>query len=146
MENNVSKDKEMLCPSSRPQVKDSKVFGLVNGTVEKPRVTYLKSSQPVTNELIALAQPVTATEVFRIAAPCAANGCRHFDGANCNIATKLVSEFSVVEKDLPSCSIRQDCRWYQQEGQSACLRCSQVITDNYNSNNLTSEVVSSISE
>ena len=132
MRNNTSIDKEILCPSSRPQVKDSKVFGLVNGTVEKPRVTYLKSAQPVTNELIALTKPVTPTEVFRIAAPCAASGCRHFDGANCNLATKLVNEFSIVEEELPSCSIRQDCRWYKQEGKAACVRCSQVITDNYN--------------
>ena len=133
MSNNTSIDKEILCPSSRPQIKDSKVFGLVNGTVEKPRITYFKSAQPVTNELIALTKPVTPTEVFRIAAPCAANGCRHFDGANCNLATKLVNEFFIVEEDLPSCSIRQDCRWYKQEGKAACIRCSQVITDNYNS-------------
>lgn len=123
--------KEILCPSSRPQINDSKVFGLVNGTVEKPKVTYLESSIPITDELLALAAPVKPTEVFRIAAPCANNGCKHFDGANCGIASKIVDQFPTVEEKLPLCSIRQNCRWYQQEGESACLRCSQIMTDNY---------------
>ena len=129
-----------LCPSSRVEIKDSKVFGLVGGTLEKPRVTYLKSSQPVTDELIALSSPVTPTEVFRIAAPCAANGCQHFDGANCRLASQIVDQLSIVEEELPSCSIRQDCRWYQQEGKAACLRCPQIITDNYNPTELMREV------
>ena len=131
MRNITSTDKEILCPSSRPQIKQSKVFGLIDGTVEKPRVTYLKSSQPVTEELIALSQPVTPTEVFRIAAPCIANSCKHFDGTNCGLASKIVEQLPIVEEGLPSCSIRQDCRWYEQEGKAACMRCSQIITDNY---------------
>lgn len=131
MEKNILTDKEILCPSSQPQIKESKVFGLVNGTVEKPRVTYLKSPQLVTEELIALSEPVTPTEVFRIAAPCAAKGCQHFDGVNCGLASKIVEHFPIVEEVSPTCSIRQDCRWYQQEGKAACLRCPQVITNNY---------------
>jgi hypothetical protein len=30
-----------LCPSARPELADSTVFGVVTGTVEEPRVTYL---------------------------------------------------------------------------------------------------------
>ncbi|NCS45084.1 MAG: nitrogen fixation protein, partial [Microcystis aeruginosa BS11-05] len=33
---------------------------------------------------------------------------------------------------LPPCRIRQNCRWWLQEGKAACLRCPQVVTDNYN--------------
>lgn len=134
MRNTTLTDQEILCPSSRPQLKDSKVFGLVNGTVEKPRITYLKSSQPVTDELIALCSPVTPTEVFRIATPCISNGCKHFDGVNCGLASQVVEQLAIVDEKLPSCSIRQDCRWYQQEGKAACLRCSQIVTDNYSPN------------
>lgn len=132
MQDRIIADKEIICPSSQPQIKGSKVFGLVKGTVEKPRIHYLKSPEPITDELIALSNPVTPTEIFRIAAPCAANGCKHFNGINCGLASKITDKFSIAEKELPSCSIRQHCRWYQQEGKTICFRCSQIITDNYN--------------
>jgi hypothetical protein len=121
-----------LCPSARPESADSKVFGVVTGTVEKPRVTYLNERQPVTDELMALCNPVTPTEVFRIAAPCASNGCQHFDGTDCRLAKRIVQHLPGVAEELPPCPIRQDCRWWQQEGKTACMRCPQVVTDNYN--------------
>ncbi|MCA2699690.1 MAG: nitrogen fixation protein, partial [Microcystis sp. M179S2] len=37
-----------------------------------------------------------------------------------------------VTDTLPPCRIRQNCRWWLQEGKAACLRCPQVVTDNYN--------------
>ena len=123
--------KKILCPSARPEERDSMIFGVITGTKDKPSVTYLKESQPLTKELIALAQPVTPTEVFRIGGTCATEQCQHFDGANCTLAQRIVDKLPVVEDNLPACAIRRDCRWWLQEGKSACLRCPQVITDNY---------------
>lgn len=120
-----------LCPSARPELPESVVFGVIGGTVEKPHVTYLKQPQPITDDLIALSAPVTPTEVLRTAAPCAANGCQHYDGTNCRLAMRIVEQLPTVTEALPPCSIRRDCRWWQQEGKSACMRCPQVITDNY---------------
>jgi hypothetical protein len=120
-----------LCPSARPELPESVVFGVIGGTVEKPHVTYLKQPQPITDDLIALSAPVTPTEVLRTAAPCAANGCQHFDGTNCRLAMRIVEQLPTMTEQLPPCSIRRDCRWWQQEGKSACMRCPQVITDNY---------------
>ncbi|WP_144867932.1 nitrogen fixation protein [Hyella patelloides] len=121
-----------LCPSARPETKNSAVFGVVGGTVDEPRVNYLKQPQPVTEDLLSVASPVTPTEVFRIAGECAGNGCQHFDGQNCGLATRVANQLSVATETLPPCPIRRDCRWWQQEGKSACMRCPQVITDNYN--------------
>lgn len=121
-----------LCPSARPEMANSAVFGVVAGTVEDPRVTYLNQRQPVSDELMALSGLVTPTEVFRIAAPCAGKGCQHFDGTNCGLATRIVGQLSTVAESLPPCPIRRDCRWWQQEGKAACMRCPQVVTDNYN--------------
>src|SRR4028118_563104 len=81
-----------LCPSARPEIAESAVFGVVTGTMEEPRVTYLNQRQPVTDELMALSGSVTPTEVFRIAAPCAKTGCQHFDGANCGLATRVANQ------------------------------------------------------
>ncbi|MEH2237029.1 nitrogen fixation protein [Nostoc sp.] len=137
-------DKPTLCPSARPESVDSVVFGVVGGTVTEPRVAYLKKPQPITDELIAKASPITPAEIFRTAAPCATKGCQHFDGQDCRLAMRIVEKFAVVAEELPPCSIRRDCRWWQQEGKAACMRCPQVITDNYNASELAVEVATPI--
>jgi hypothetical protein len=134
--------KTPLCPSARPEIKDSVVFGLIGGKVAEPRVTYLKQSLAVTDELLAKASPVTPTEIFRTAAPCVEKGCQHFDGQDCRLATRVAEKLPAVVAELPPCSIRRDCRWWQQEGKAACMRCPQVITDNYNPSQLMQAVAS----
>ncbi|HLP91814.1 MAG TPA: nitrogen fixation protein [Nostocaceae cyanobacterium] len=127
----IPSDKIPLCPSARPESPDGVVFGIISGTVETPRVAYLKQPQPITEELIAKASPVTPAEIFRTASPCEAKGCQHFDGKDCRLVSRVVENLPSVVAELPPCSIRRDCRWWQQEGKAACLRCPQVITDNY---------------
>lgn len=129
-----------LCPSARENQSDSVVFGIVAGTVEEPCVSYLPKIQPVTDELLALAEPVTPTEVFRFAASCVEKGCVHFDGADCRLAQRIVKGLSEVTDTLPSCRIRQSCRWWLQEGKAACLRCPQVVTDNYSPSEIMAEI------
>lgn len=133
-------NKTTLCPSSRPELPGSVVFGVISGTVDQPRVAYLKNPQPVTEELIALAEPVTPAEVFRTASACATHQCQHFDGSNCRLAQRVVQQLPIAETQLPPCAIRKDCRWFQQEGKAACMRCPQIITDNYNASELVREV------
>ncbi len=133
-----------LCPSSRPELENSKVFGIVTGTLEAPRVNYLSQTQPVTDELMALSDSVTPTEVFRTASPCVAKGCRNFDGKNCRLATRIIENLPPVVEKLPSCSIRSECRWWKQEGKAACMRCPQVVTDTYNPSKLISKVATPI--
>ncbi|MDM9585300.1 MULTISPECIES: nitrogen fixation protein [unclassified Nostoc] len=139
-------DKTTLCPSARPESWDSVVFGVVVGTVTEPRVAYLKKPQPITDELIAKASPITPAEIFRMAAPCATKGCQHFDGQDCRLAMRIVEKLPVVAEELSPCSIRRNCRWWQQEGRAACMRCPQVITDNYNASELAVKVAAPISD
>ena len=40
----------------------------------------------------------------------------------------LVQNLAPVVSDLPSCQIRDTCRWFAEEGGEACLRCPQVVT------------------
>ena len=134
------KERATLCPSARAESVDSVVFGVISKTVEEPQVAYLKQPQPVTDELIAKVSPVTPSEVFRTASPCATSGCLHFDGKDCRLAMRVVEKMPVVSEELPPCSIRRDCRWFQQEGKAACMPCPQVITDNYNPSELMREV------
>jgi hypothetical protein len=122
-----------LCPSAQPQQAGARVFGVVGGRADAPRVGYLTATQPVTPELLALAGPVEPTEVFRIAAPCAGSACSHFSDGNCQLATKivqLVPEIVGLER-LPACRIRRHCRWWAQEGGAACRRCPLVVTETF---------------
>jgi hypothetical protein len=84
--------------------------------------------QPVTADLVALAAPVRPTEVFRFAAPCVGHACAHFAGGDCGLVQRAVRRLPVVTSALPPCRIRPDCRWWQQEGVAACMRCPQVVT------------------
>ena len=125
-------DQQTFCPSAQPDWKGAKVFGVVGGTPDAPETAYLDSPAPVTEELLEMAEPVSADEVFRIAAPCACSDCGHFDSeqSNCRLAQKIVRWVPMVSESLPVCSIRAECRWWQQEGRAACLRCPQVVTRN----------------
>jgi hypothetical protein len=118
-----------LCPSAPPDWPDARLIGVAAGTATAPAVGYT-GPQPVTGELLALAGPLEATEVFRFAATCQEHACRHFDGARCGLVRKVVARLPAVTGALPRCGIRQDCRWWREEGAAACRRCPQVVTDN----------------
>lgn len=118
-----------LCPSARPEMPGAVAFGVVAGTVKAPRLVHFTEPQPVTEELLALAQPAAPTEVFRFAAPCAGHACGHFDGRDCQLATRIVQILPAASSGLPPCMLRAECRWWQQEGKAACLRCPQVVSE-----------------
>jgi hypothetical protein len=121
---------DLLCPSAQPDWKNAVAIGVVRGTAEAPRVTNLDAPVRVTDALLKLADPVAPTEVFRFAATCINDSCRHYGGGACRLAEKVVSMLAPVTGQLPYCTIRVDCRWFHQEGREACMRCPQVVTDN----------------
>jgi hypothetical protein len=125
-----------LCPSAKPGMEGSVVFGVADEVGGHPLVAYLAEPQPVTDEVLALAGPVAPTEVFRFAAPCAGHGCQHFDGSHCRLATRVVQLLPRAVDRLPPCPIRSGCRWWRQEGVAACLRCPEVISETCNPSEL----------
>jgi hypothetical protein len=129
---NSSTDKPLLCPSAQPDMEEARVLGVVGGTPDAPALAYLNERLGVSRELLASTAPVKPTQVFRFAARCQEKACCHFDGKNCNLATRIVQILPAVTEALPACLIRPECRWYQQEGKAACTRCPQVITETYN--------------
>jgi hypothetical protein len=118
-----------LCPSAQPEMAESVIFGVVGGTAEEPRVGYLLRTIPTSKELLEMTEPVNPTEVFRFAAPCARNLCKHFDGSNCQLVTRVVRLLPEAVGSVPPCKIRPNCQWWQQEGVEACLRCPLVVTE-----------------
>jgi hypothetical protein len=121
-----------LCPSARPEWEDAVAIAVVGGSAEAPRVRPLERPLPVTPELLALAEPVEPTEVFRFAAACQCDACDHFAGDSCTLAAKVVRVLPPAGQTLPACDIRPRCRWFRQEGREACVRCPLIITNEAN--------------
>jgi hypothetical protein len=120
-----------MCPSADVGMAESAIFGIVIGTSEAPNLVYLDRVKPIPPELLTLNSPVKPSEIFRIAATCVERGCKHFDGAKCRLVERIVDRLPVVLETIPDCAIRDRCRWWNQEGTAACLRCSQIVHDNY---------------
>lgn len=120
-----------LCPSAQPDMPDAVAFGVIGGTAEQPVVSYLEGTLPASTGLLQLASPVRPTEVFRFAAPCAEDGCRHFGAGRCRLGRKLASEVDAKVQRLPACRIRSSCRWWHEQGKAACYRCPVVVTEHY---------------
>jgi hypothetical protein len=133
-----------LCPSAQPGMDNCRVLGVVEHGNQHdgsaPRIVYLNEILPATEEVLALAAPFKPTEVYRLSATCAEHKCPHFDGMDCQLATRIVSILPAVVDSLPPCTIRKDCRWFSQEGGAACQRCPEVTTVNYDLSATTREV------
>lgn len=118
----------LTCPSARPDQDGAQVFGVVGGSVTEPRVGYLEKALPATAELLAASAPVTPEEVFRISGRCAEDACVHFQEGGCSLGARLVSLGMPVVGKAPRCAVRATCRWWAENGVSACLRCPAVVT------------------
>ena len=123
---------QLLCPSARPEMEGAEVLGVMRSSGGVDFLHYAADRIPVTDEVLALAAPAKPTEVFRFAAPCAGSACSHFDGENCRLASKIAEAVTDVVSAMPPCRIRPTCRWYQQEGRRACLRCPLIFSETAN--------------
>lgn len=116
------------------------VLGVVRQEGPRPMLEYLQEPLLATPEVLAMAAPLKATEVFRLAATCAEHQCPHFDGTDCRLAARVVRILPAVVDALPPCIIRHQCRWYSQEGGAACKRCPEITTVAYDLSAETREV------
>lgn len=126
----VEADGRLHCPSAQPEMADAQVLGVVSGTADEPRIAYLNTRLPATEEVLAASAPLPPTRVFRLAARCEEHRCTHFDGEKCQLAVRIVAKLQAVTEHLPPCAIRPTCRWHEQEGRAACTRCPQIMTYN----------------
>lgn len=124
----MSPNKKFSCPSSVCE-EGSQMLGVVreNGTV-----TILSEALPIDEEFMLLAKEIPDIEKrFRFSGTCIEKGCRQWTGHSCGVIEKVLKYITPEEQynDLPKCSIRTTCRWFSQEGRSACKACPLIITD-----------------
>jgi hypothetical protein len=131
MSKSIENKPQLMCPSADADMSGSQIFGVVLGTPAKPHVVHLEKVKPIPPELLALDSPVQPSEIFRIAATCIEGGCMHWNGSKCRLTSRIIDGLPAVTDKIPACAIRANCRWWHQEGKEACLRCQQVVRDNY---------------
>jgi hypothetical protein len=120
-----------FCPSAQPFQKNSIIFATIDNSSGAPEVSYLESPVEVTGATSVMMESIhRPTRLFRFAAPCERLGCANWSGNNCRVAERLVQILPAVTDSLPACVLRLECRWFEQEGVPACLRCPMVMTDN----------------
>ena len=65
---------------------------------------------------------------FRFAAPCVTARCARWDG-RCQVGARLAVLADDAPAELPACGIRARCRWWAEQGATACRLCPLVRTD-----------------
>jgi hypothetical protein len=119
--------RELTCPSWQCEP-GATLLGVVNagGTVG-----YITPALEVDEDFVARAhRGRTPERRFRFAGPCVEGRCRHWTGERCGVIDEVMStpDPPAVES-LPRCSIRSNCRWFDQAGADACRVCPFVVTD-----------------
>lgn len=116
------------CPSAQPDSPDARVFGVVVGDVDKPRVAYLEKGVEVSQQALDAVGHVAPTRILRFAGKCANGACAQFSNGGCSLGTNILKKMDAVTDKIPACTIRATCRWFAENGPDVCLRCSSVVT------------------
>lgn len=115
-----------LCPSSRCE-KGNILLGVVQGD---GTVGFLSERMTLDDDFVEIARQGRSPEKrFRFASSCVQCGCRQWKDGRCGVIDTVLDSVPAGAERLPQCSIRAQCRWFQQEGEEACGVCPLVITD-----------------
>ncbi len=105
---------------------------MVGVVLTNGRIAYAADRLELSNEFVEVAKQADSPErMFRFASPCRNKGCLQWAGDQCGVINRLLEVNSHIEAEgtLPQCSIRLQCRWFNQEGERACALCPYIITD-----------------
>lgn len=121
-------DKQLLCPSAPADAK-----AILLGVIQPDgSVAFIKDRMKVTREFLDIvAKGRTPETRFRFSAPCIGGACKQWVNGGCSLPDRLpdmMPRSEVRDAPLPSCSIRSQCRWFDQRGAEACRICPMVIT------------------
>lgn len=120
---------EKTCPSATC-APGAKLIGVVGGD---GRVKHLRTPLAVDEGFVATARAQGEPEArMRFATPCASGSCGHWTGEACGLITRVLERIEAAAdaapaERLPGCAIRSSCRWFSQEGRTACLSCDLVV-------------------
>ena len=119
---------KLSCPSAPHDLPGAKVFGVVLGDETAPQVAYLAKQTVLDPGLDLAGQGVDPGHAFRFTGACAQSGCGQWSQGGCRLGRDIAARMKPVVDAAPACTIRATCRWFAENGVSACLRCPQVTT------------------
>ena len=122
------KNSATLCPSA-PLEPGVVLVGVV---LTNGRVAYAADRLELGEEFVSAASQADSPErMFRFASTCRQTGCQQWTGNQCGVINRFLelNQHIEAEEALPECSIRPQCRWFNQEGARACALCPYIITD-----------------
>jgi hypothetical protein len=118
-------NKQLLCPSAPASPKAT----LLGAIQTDGSVAFIKDKIVATPEFLSAAAKHGAPESrFRFSSRCLGSACRQWSNDKCSLPERLADLIDANDAPLPQCSIRPQCRWYDQLGTKACGACSVVIT------------------
>lgn len=98
------------------------------------RIKHLRTPLTVDEDFVSRAKAQGNPEArMRFAAPCEESKCSHWTGKACGLIDRVLSHLDGqtddprTAEDLPPCTIRASCRWWKQDGASACHACDLVV-------------------
>ena len=120
--------KTVLCPSAPAEVK-----AILLGVIQSDgSVAYIKDRIQVTREFLDIAANGRMPETrFRFSSPCIGSACRQWTNGGCSLPERLAGMIpgsDAADAPLPECSIRDQCRWFDQRGPDSCRICPLVVT------------------
>lgn len=120
--------KKTLCPSA-PAAEKAVLLGAIRSDGS---VAFIKDRIEVTPEFLDIAATGGAPETrFRFSSPCLGGACKQWSDGGCSLPGRLaamIQESDTADAALPECSIRDQCRWFEQRGPEACRLCPLVVT------------------
>ncbi|URN18446.1 MULTISPECIES: hypothetical protein [Streptomyces] len=117
-----------LCPSSTCH-EGAVVIGVLG---EDGRLGYLRPAVPVDEGFVGAARRLGDPESrFRFAGACVRESCEHWSDRRCGLVGRLADAARQrgigPAAEPPRCAVRAECRWFAQEGRSACSVCPVVV-------------------
>lgn len=116
----------MLCPSAAPAT-SARLLG-----IRRPdgRIGFVSPPLPVTDRFLERAGEEPDAR-FRFTAPCETAGCGQWTRFGCGVG-RLAAFTGMRSRShaIPQCEVRPTCRWFIQEGVTACWGCQEIVRAN----------------
>ncbi len=109
--------------------RDLLLLGIVR---EDGKVTFVSNRITINREFVEIAHQGRPPEKrFRFGNKCIEEGCKQWTGRKCGIIDEIIKlpATKSLTTELPKCSIRSECRWFQQSGIRTCNVCPYVLTE-----------------
>ncbi len=116
----------VLCPSWKCE-EGATLLGIVLGDGS---VAFAKDRIVIDQAFVKSAREGRSPEQrFRFSSPCRQGGCMQWKDDRCGVIDRVKDRAEGSALELPHCTIRADCRWHLQSGDTACFACPLVMTD-----------------